>query len=73
MKRKELSAAISFPIVSKGKVLGVINISETKGDMQFSDADVEMLSIIVSQAMMALENIRFIREKEENCRIRASA
>ncbi len=71
MKRKELSAAISFPIISKGKVLGVLNISETNGDIQFNDADVEMLSIIVSQAMMALENIRSIREKEENSRVRA--
>jgi adenylate cyclase len=71
MKRKELSAAISFPIASKGKVLGVLNVSETKGDMQFSEADIEMLSIIVGQAMMALENIRSRREREENCRIRA--
>jgi adenylate cyclase len=30
-----------------------------------------MLSIIASQAMMALENVRFIREREENSRIRA--
>ncbi len=71
MKRKELSAAISFPIASKGRVLGVLNISETKGGIQFSQADVEMLSIIVGQAMMALENIRSIREKEENSRVRA--
>jgi len=70
MNRKELSAAISFPIASKGKVLGVINISETRGGMQFSEADIEMLSIIVGQAMMALENIRSRREREENCRIR---
>jgi adenylate cyclase len=71
MNRKELSAAISFPIVSKGKVLGVLNISETRGGGQFSEADIEMLSIIVGQAMMALENIRSSREREENCRIRA--
>ncbi len=71
MNRKELSAAISFPIVSKGRVLGVLNISETTGGIQFSEADVEMLSIIVDQAMMALENIRTIREKEETSRVRA--
>lgn len=71
MNRKELSAAISFPIASKGRVLGVLNVSETKGDIQFSESDIEMLSIIVSQAMMALENIRSIGEKEENIRIRA--
>ena len=71
VKRKELSAAISFPIVSKGRGLGVINISETKDGTQFSEADIEMLSIIVTQAMMALENIRSMREREEDCRVRA--
>jgi adenylate cyclase len=30
-----------------------------------------MLSIITGQSMMALENVRFIREREENSRIRA--
>ncbi len=71
LKRKELTAAISFPIASKGKVLGVLNISETRDGMQFSEADIEMLSIIVGQAMMALENIRSNKEREENNRIRA--
>jgi adenylate cyclase len=71
MKRTELSAAISFPIACKGRVLGVLNISETKDGRQFSEADIEMLSIIVDQAVMAVENIRSIREREESSRIRA--
>ena len=71
LRRKELAAAISFPISSRGKVLGVLNISETREGTEFSEADIEMLSIITGQAMMALENVRFIREREENCRIRA--
>jgi adenylate cyclase len=71
LKRNELSAAISFPIVSRGKVLGVLNVSDTRNGMEFSEADIEMLSIITRQAMLALENIRFIREREENSRIRA--
>jgi len=71
MNREEITAAISFPIASKGKVLGVLNISKTKNGMLFSDADIEMLSIIVGQAMMALEIIRSSKEREENCRVRA--
>jgi adenylate cyclase len=71
MNRRELSAAMSFPIVSKGRALGVLNVSETKEGMCFREADIEMLSIIVDQAMMALENIRTSREREENSRIRA--
>jgi adenylate cyclase len=71
MNRPEISAAMSFPIVSKGRVLGVVNVSETKEGMFFREADIEMLSIIVDQAMMAVENIRTSREREENSRIRA--
>lgn len=71
LQRNELSAAILFPLVSRGKVLGVLNIGETRAGNEFSDADIEMLSIITSQAMMALENVRFIREREESSRIRA--
>ena len=70
MKREELSAAISLPMISKEKVLGVLNISETKDGMQFRDTDTEMLGIIVDQAMMVLESIRSAREREESSRIR---
>jgi len=70
MNRKELSAAISLPIISQEKVIGVLNISDTKAGIQFREPDIEMLSIIVGQATMALENIRNIREREENSRIR---
>ena len=71
LHRKDLSVAISFPIASRGKVLGVLNVSETRNRTEFSEADTEMLSIIISQAMMALENVRYIREREKNSRIRA--
>ncbi|MGB3221736.1 MAG: adenylate/guanylate cyclase domain-containing protein [Desulforhopalus sp.] len=70
MNRKEISAAISFPIASKNKILGVLNVSETQNGMRFSEADVELLSIIAGQAMMALENFRSNREREEISRIR---
>lgn len=71
MNRKEISAAISFPIANKNKVLGVLNVSVTQNGMQFTEADIEMLSIIVGQAMMALENLRSNREREETSRVRA--
>ena len=71
LRRKELSAAISFPISNMGKVLGVINISETRDGSRFSEADIEMLSVITSQAMMALDNVRSMKEREDSSRVRA--
>lgn len=71
LQRKELQASISFPIMNKGMVLGVLNVSETQTGAQFMEADLELLSIISDQAMMALENMRESREREEQARVRA--
>lgn len=68
--RPELSASISFPIVSQDKVVGVINVSETESGCRFTESDLEMLSIISDQAMMAIGNIRSMQEREEQGRVR---
>jgi len=68
--RPELSAAISFPITSQDKVVGVINVSETESRCLFTESDIEMLSIISDQAMMALGNIRAMKAREEQGRVR---
>lgn len=68
--RPELSAAISFPIKLKNKVVGVINVSETEQECRFNESDLEMLSIISDQAMMALGNVRSWKAREEQQRIR---
>ncbi|GEM_PF-252625 len=70
LKRPEITSAISFPLTMRGKILGVLNISQTDGDTRFSDADIEMLGIVCSQAAMALENVRSIRIVEETTRMR---
>lgn len=68
--RPEISAAISFPISNQNKVVGVINVSETRSGCSFSESDVEMLSIISDQAMMAISHIRAMKEREEQGRVR---
>ena len=68
--RPELSAAISFPIANQNKVVGVINVSETQSGCHFTESDLEMLSIISDQAMMAVGNIRAMNAREEQARIR---
>ncbi len=71
LKRDNIAASISFPLVSRGKVIGVINISQTDLGIEYSQADIEMLSIISGQAVMALENVASFKEKENNIRMRA--
>ncbi len=71
LNRNELAASISFPLISKDEVIGVLNISQTKDNVQYSQADLEMLSVITSQAVMALEKLSYIEEHEKNIWTRA--
>lgn len=70
MKLKNITAAVSFPLKSRDHVLGVVNISKTGTGTPFSPADVEMISVICGQAVMALENLKIMDEKAEKIRVR---
>lgn len=72
LKRKDISAAVSFPLMGRDmKCLGVLNISETTHGREFTDAELETLSILCDQVILAVENLKFIREREEQSRILA--
>jgi adenylate cyclase len=71
LKRDNIAAAISFPLITRGRVIGVINVSQTDHTIEYSQADIEMLSIISGQALMALENVASLKERENNIRMRA--
>ncbi len=70
LQRKELSSSISFPMTNRNEVIGVINISQTKDQNQYSSVDIELVSILSQLTVTALENIRLARQKEEIVRIR---
>lgn len=70
LKRQDISAAVSFPITMQGKILGVLNISQSHEDARFTEADIEMLAVICGQAAMALANVRFRSVLEEKTRTR---
>jgi adenylate cyclase len=70
LHRKEIAAAISYPLVIRGDVAGVVNISDRDVRVEYSQADMEMLSVICSQAIMALENVLAIFEREQSVRLR---
>ncbi len=70
LQRQDISAAVSFPITMRGKILGVLNISQQRDDASFSESDIEMLAVICSQAAMALANVRYRTAMEEKTRMR---
>ena len=70
LKRKEIISAISFPLIVRGTILGVLNISRTEKEDFFSESDNEMLAIICGQAALALENVRLLEGARETTRMR---
>jgi len=70
LKSRDIVAAISFPLKAKDRRLGVLNISKIGKGAPFSSSDIELLSIICGQAVMALENLRVMEEKTEKIRVR---
>ncbi|MBW1863266.1 MAG: response regulator [Deltaproteobacteria bacterium] len=70
MKARDIVAAISFPLKTRDKTLGVLNISKIREGTPFCQADIETLAIICRQAVMALENFRIAEERTEKMRIR---
>ncbi len=71
LEREEITASISFPLIGREKVLGVLNVSQTAKDVVYSQSDIELLSIICGQAVMALENVVYMEEREQNARTKA--
>ena len=70
LRSKNIAAAVSFPLKGRENTLGVLNVSRIKAGPLFSQADIEMLSVICGQAVMALENVRIMDEKAEKIRMR---
>jgi adenylate cyclase len=70
LRQPDVVSAISFPLRIREQILGVLNVSQKQTDERFSEADNEMLYIICSQAAIALENVRTLRQLTATTRMR---
>ncbi|MCL1981132.1 MAG: GAF domain-containing protein [Proteobacteria bacterium] len=69
LRQPETVSSISFPLRICEQNLGVLNISQQETEERFSEADNEMLSILCSQAAVALENQRVRQQLTETIRM----
>jgi len=70
LNRPEIASAISFPLMVRGNILGVLNISRRADDELFTESDKEMLGILCGQAALAIENVRALEAVRESTRMR---
>ena len=59
---EHVASAVSVPLLHKDVVLGVLNVARIGEGQPLSDLDIEFLSLLASQAAVALENARLFSE-----------
>jgi len=57
-------SAVCLPLTVKGRIIGVINLTKTRGQPPFTRGDAELLSVLAGQAAIAIENARLFEEME---------
>ncbi len=60
MVRPEIVSALSLPLRSRGQVIGVLNLSRLRGDEPFKPGDLELASVLASQAAIAIDQARLV-------------
>lgn len=55
---------IATPLISRGRLLGVVEIMNKQGDAPFTDKDLELLQILADHAAIAIENARLYEKAQ---------
>ncbi len=55
---------IATPLISRGRLLGVVEIMNKLGDMPFTEKDLELLEILADHAAIAIENARLYEKAQ---------
>jgi GAF domain-containing protein len=63
--RYNTKSFISCPIVSKNRLLGVLNINDKKDGSPFSSDEFDLIKIVADQAAIALDNASLMKELKE--------
>src|SRR4029453_10671055 len=61
-----LEAEISVPILSKDKVIGILNLGHKEEKEIYSSEDLELLSTLANQAAIAIENARLYENLKQS-------
>jgi len=61
-----LEAEVSIPLVSKGRLIGMINLSHKFNKDIYSHEDIELLSTLANQTSIAIENARLYEDLKQS-------
>jgi len=59
-----IRSLLSVPLISKGRMIGLLTVFNKKSDQMYSSEDQRLLSIISTQSAQVIENARLIEEEK---------
>ncbi|MEP6652970.1 MAG: response regulator [Myxococcales bacterium] len=59
---KRVSSSIVYPLMAGERLVGVLNLNRASAEHPFRRADVDRAAVLASQALLALENSRLLRQ-----------
>jgi len=62
----KLGAEISLPIISKDKLIGILNLGHKDDRTIYSNEDLELLTMLTNQAAIAIENARLYENLKQS-------
>ena len=62
----QLEAEVSIPLISKGQLIGMINLSHKFNKDIYSHEDIELLSTLANQTAIAIENARLYEDLKKS-------
>lgn len=65
-KQVEIHSAMCVPLISRGRLLGVLSINDTEGGRDFSDYDLRTLKVFADHAAVAIANATLYEKEREN-------
>jgi HD-GYP domain-containing protein (c-di-GMP phosphodiesterase class II) len=61
----DLLSVLSVPLIKKGQIIGVLNLSKLTDPTPFNEVDQELMTVLCGQAAVAVENARLFREVQQ--------
>jgi signal transduction histidine kinase len=65
-KDRPIATAMCVPLISRGELLGVLNINDTVGNRQFSEYDLRAMCLFAEHAAIAISNARLFQIEREH-------
>lgn len=65
MAKPHILSALSLPLLSRGQVTGVLNLSRHQGNEPFTRGDLELVTVFASQAAIAIEQARLFNQLKQ--------